>query len=328
MTLSKETESHINEHLSRLNKEAKAPWYKKLQSYVTALSITTAVIGLYNWKETIEKLEDAETKLAAVERETKMQIDLAQTKVNNARARSEDYGRQIARDFVILQQSQENYAVLQSSIGDLMNEMFQSIQLADDKKEALDELEQKYQAYESALADLETQRDSLQEKERVLNSRLIKVQESLDTYADYVDCQGETDCDGYYTKEALRDLISIQYVKIPRKINGVKIPFTRPYAFAVFLTYPEFAQEQLDEQILSVSYPDLVFKDGKPLLIREKVSTGGLRFVGYYDGYDIPVNLRAVINYATLFDEDTVTLKQCYVEDEKRLCEDKLTIVK
>jgi len=329
MTLTEETENQINEHVTRLNQEAKAPWHTKLQSYVTALSIVTAVIGLYQWQDKKYELQIAISNIETNRQIAENEKKIHETELNYIKSESEKLK-------VENKASKNNLTMLQAQNSSLresaQNFVFEIIELVKQIGKEESELKKAKALKERANTEKEKlkkesgkaikdKNDALFLKEET-EDKISDIRAKLGKYANYIEKSG------HYTKDALRDLISLKYIKTPRKIFGYNIPFVRPYTISVFLTYPEFAQEQLDKQILSVSYPGVKLKGDKPLIIREKVSDGGLRFLGAYDGSNVPTNLTAIIKFATLKSEDTINLKQCSKAGVKETCEDSVTIIK
>ena len=334
MPLSEDTDKQINEHLKRLNEDAKAPLWKKVSTFLTALSVITAIVSLYNWKDKGDELRDAENKLEVIQRQADIQEKIAEIRLSNLNDRKNDLERENDLAASQLQIAQEQNLQLVNQIDTMLSRTIELSKLIGDKEDDVKNLEEQQQglidaanSYKTHMENAQATKETLDGEIRELNTRIGLFEDKLDVYAEHIDE------DGYYTVKALRDLIAIRYIKTPiSRLWGnedINIPFTRPYKISLFLTYPKFAQDQLDKQIISVTYPldnDVRLKGNEPLIIKENVSEGGLRFLGSYSGYGVPTNLTAVIKFATLTGEDVVELDMCTEKDGMKLCEDSITL--
>ncbi|MGB3726945.1 MAG: hypothetical protein WA981_14405 [Glaciecola sp.] len=109
------------------------------------------------------------------------------------------------------------------------------------------------------------------ERETVrLYYQIRNIERKLGIYSKYIGFEG------LFTQQAIRDLVSIKYIKHERTISN--LPFTKKYEIYLFLTYPEFAESLLDKQIIEVSYLGLDLNDNSPLRISKKISDGASGF--------------------------------------------------
>ena len=305
MALSVSTDKQLNAFLTQKNQDSTKLWYQKPQTYITVLSVIATAFSIWQWQEKGMELLVANEQLDRLRQTNALELAIQQVKLQGIEV-------QAAQMTTLKDDAYAQLKVIQA----------QNLALSTQENETLIEIirlmstvgqtEAKIATIDLQLDDLKEEYEVLEEKEKETTETLIDLEKQINTYEKQLGIYAEyIQQSGLYTSSAIRDLVSLKYIKTPRKIAGNHVPFTKPYTISFFLTYPEFAQERLDKQILSVTYPmegDVQLKNGKTLIVREKLSSGGLRFLGSYDGESVPSNPMAIIQFVTNNSEEQLIL--------------------